>query len=282
MSGNFFIVATPIGNLEDISARAKKTLEQVDIILAEDTRRTRNLLSYLGIHKQVESFHQHNQSQKIPKILEWLTAGKNLALVTDAGTPAVSDPGANLIRDCLLKGIKVIPIPGPSAITTALSASGFPSDRFLFLGFVPANASERKTLLQKFKDFPETMVLFEAPHRIQKTLKDLLEIFGNRKACLCREMTKVYEEIKFSDLSYILEYLSNQTPRGEITLIIAGSEKQSSEQISGQEINLDEMIKNKLNQGKSIRDIVSELSQNTDFPKNLIYKKILQLKKAQM
>lgn len=279
MPGTIFIVATPIGNLEDITLRARKTLEQADRILAEDTRRTRALLSAMGIHKPVESFHQHNQLQKIPEIIQELKAGKNFALTTDAGTPAVSDPGAKLIQVCLENQIQVVPVPGPSAITTALSASGLPADRFLFLGFLPAKTQERKKLLQKFKDFPETIVLFEAPHRILKTLQDLLETFGDRKVCLCRELTKLYEEIKLTSLSQLLEDVSLQTPKGEFTLVIEGARKENINKINEQQENLDKLVEQLMVQGKSVKDIVSELYLQTGFPKNMLYQKVLQLKK---
>ena len=175
MKGELFLVATPIGNLKDISERAIESLNQADIILCEDTRRTRALLSHLGIRgKKLISFNEHNQDRRIPQILAQLEQGKKIALASDAGTPAVSDPGGKLVKLAHEKGIKITPIPGASAITTALCASGFPAERFLFLGFLPIKAGERRKLLEKYKDFPETIIIFEAPHRIEKTLKDLL------------------------------------------------------------------------------------------------------------
>ncbi len=247
--------------------------------MAEDTRRTRNLLSHLGVKKPLESFHQHNQEQKIPLMLEWLSAGKKLALATDAGTPAVSDPGAKLIRAALELGIKVIPIPGPSAITTALSVSGFPSDRFLFLGFLPARPAARKKMLEQYRDFPETVVLFEAPHRVRKTVADLEEIWGDRKVCLCRELTKLHEQIEFTDLAGLRRQLEQTEPRGEITLVIAGKESDSSTHPQNLEPDLEELIAAMIAEGKTIKQIISELESATNLPKNLIYKKALEIKK---
>jgi len=277
MAGILFVIATPIGNLEDFSPRGKKTLEQADLILCEDTRRTRNLLSHFGIRKRTESFHQHNQLRKIPEIIQWLEQGKKIALATDAGTPAVSDPGATLIRHCLEKGVKVIPIPGPSAITTALSASGFPSDRFLFLGFLPAKNSERKRALEKYRDFSETIVLFEAPHRIRKTVKDLLEIFGDRKACLCRELTKIFEEIRLTPLSRLAQELEKENLKGEITLIIAGAEVNQSDK-NKLEDDLKDLIEAMLKEGKTIKEIILVLSSSTNLAKNQIYRSALEIK----
>ena len=279
MAGFLLVVATPIGNLEDLGPRVKEAFAQVDAVLAEDTRRTRNLLSHLGVKKPLESFHQHNQEQKIPLMLEWLSAGKKLALATDAGTPAVSDPGAKLIRAALELGIKVIPIPGPSAITTALSVSGFPSDRFLFLGFLPARPAARKKMLEQYRDFPETVVLFEAPHRVRKTVADLEEIWGDRKVCLCRELTKLHEQIEFTDLAGLRRQLEQTEPRGEITLVIAGKESDSSTHPQNLEPDLEELIAAMIAEGKTIKQIISELESATNLPKNLIYKKALEIKK---
>jgi len=279
MAGSLFIIATPIGNLQDLSGRVRKTLEQADLVLAEDTRRGRTLLSHLGIHKPVESLHQHNQDRKIPEILERLRAGKNLALTTDAGTPAISDPGARLIRAALQSGIRVCPIPGPSAITAALSVSGFPSDRFLFLGFLPAKSRDRKKMLEPYREFHETMVMFEAPHRIRKTVQDLWEILGDRPACLCREMTKLHEQITLSCLSGLARELEEQEPRGEITLVLAGKEPAPENHPQILAPDLQELIAAMLAEGKSLKQIVSELSASTNLPRNLIYQKTLELKK---
>ena len=276
--GKLFVVATPIGNLEDFSARGKITLEQADLILCEDTRRTRNLLSHFGIRNRVESFHQHNQAEKIPEILAGLDQGNKIALATDAGTPTVSDPGAKLIRAALEAGIKIVPIPGPSAITTALSASGFNSDRFLFLGFLPAKSSERKKILEKYQSFSETIVIFEAPHRIRKTIGDLLEILGDREACLCRELTKVFEEIKPASLSRLANDLQNQNPKGEITLILAGADLSKNIYRNELDRDLEDLIEAMLKEGKTSKEIISAISGSSNLTRNQIYRLVLEIK----
>jgi len=276
-SGALFVIATPLGNLEDFSARAKKSLESADLVLAEDTRRTLKLLSHLKIKKPMQSFNEHNQSEKIPGLIEKLLKGQKLALATDAGTPALSDPGAKLVAACHEKGIKVVPVPGPSAITASLSVSGLSADRFLFLGFLPAKSGERKKLLQKYRDFPETILIFEAPHRVVTTIRDLLEIFGDRKACLCRELTKVFEEVRMTSLPELLADLEKSAPKGEISLVIEGATINAIN-FNQLEDDIEELVGGMVREGKSIKDIVQALGSQTGMPKNLIYKKALEIK----
>ncbi len=281
MKGELFLVATPIGNLKDISERAIESLNQADIILCEDTRRTRALLSHLGIRgKKLISFNEHNQDRRIPQILAQLEQGKKIALASDAGTPAISDPGGKLVELAHKKGIKITPIPGASAITTALSASGFPAERFLFLGFLSAKAGERRKLLEKYKDFPETIVIFEAPHRIEKTIKDLLDVLGNREACLCRELTKAFEEIRRTNLSELLDHIKTNPPKGEITLILEGAEKEISLDFNELEKKLKDIITEKLAQGKKLKEIVEEIAKSYEISKNKIYKLALEIKNS--
>jgi len=278
MKGGLYLVATPIGNLEDITRRAIRILKEAEIILCEDTRRVRKLLAHLGVKgKRLESFNQHNQEQKIPRVMKWLEQGKVVALCCDAGTSAISDPGGRLVEMAHQKKIKIVPVPGASALTTALSASGLPADRFLFLGFLPSRAGERKKLLEKYQDFPETIVLFEAPHRIKKTLKDIKDIFGERKICLCRELTKVFEEIKLTKLSNLIEELEEITPQGEYTLVIegAGAEKKTPAQ---EEIK--KIIQKRLLSGERLKDIAQSLSEEFSLPRNFIYQLGLELKKS--
>jgi len=277
MKGTLYLVATPIGNLEDITGRAIQILKEAEIILCEDTRRVRKLLAHLGIKgKKLESFNQHNQEQKIPRVMKWLEQGKIVALCCDAGTPAISDPGGRLVEVVHQKKIKIVPIPGASALTTALSASGLPADRFLFLGFLPSRAGERKKLLEKYQDFPETIVLFEAPHRIKKTLKTLREIFGERRVCLARELTKIFEEVKLTRLSKLIEELEKITPQGEFTLVIEGA-KTKKKALDAQEIK--KIIQKKLLEGKKLKDIAQSLAEEFSLSKNLVYQLGLEVKK---
>jgi len=278
MPGTLYIIATPIGNLDDFSPRGKSILEKADIILCEDTRRTLKLLNRLKIKKPLQSFHQHNQKEKIPKVIQWLEQGKKLALVTDAGTPTLSDPGAELVRACHKANVKVVPIPGPSAITASLSASGLSSDRFLFLGFLPAKDQERKKILEKFSGFEETIVIFEAPHRILKTTLDIMGAWGEREVCYCRELTKVFEEIKLTTLSGLAEELKKSQPKGEISLVIKGAEA-SAGKVEPPAMEIDAMIREMLAEGKTIKQIASQISQATGLSKNLVYKKALEIKK---
>jgi len=275
MAGTLYIVATPIGNLDDLSARVKSTFENADLVLCEDTRRTLKLLNHLGLRKPLESFHEHNSNEKIPEIISSLELGKNIALATDAGTPGLSDPGADLVRACHQLGVKVVPVPGPSAITAALSVSGFPADRFLFLGFLPAKSAERKKLLETYRSFPESMILFEAPHRVRQTLQDLIELLGDRPACLCRELTKVFEEVRFSTLQQIEQDLEKSEPKGEISLVIRGAESSLEKWSASQ---LDKAILGQLRSGKSVKDLAHELAQLSGYSKKEIYQKALALK----
>ncbi len=224
--GILYVVSTPIGNLEDITLRALKTLKEVDIILAEDTRRTRKLLSYYQIHTSLMSCHEHNEVEKGEKLLEKLRLGLRAALVTDAGTPGISDPGCYVTRLALENGIKVIPIPGVSAVITALSVSGLPADYFSFFGFLPRQASKRKALLEKLRHEDKTFVIYESPRRVIATLREILNELGDRRMLLARELTKVFEELKWSAISEVLADLEGKDIRGEITLVFEGTKSQ--------------------------------------------------------
>ncbi|MBI4477503.1 MAG: 16S rRNA (cytidine(1402)-2'-O)-methyltransferase [Acidobacteria bacterium] len=222
MPGTLYVVATPIGNLEDITFRAVRILREVDLIAAEDTRRTSLLLRHHHVETPVTSFHEHNERQKLPHLLSRLRSGASLAVVSDAGTPAVSDPGYRLVRACLDERIRVSPIPGPSAPITALVASGLPTDSFVFLGYPPARQQARMRWLNDLKDRPETLLMFEAPHRIRATLADSLSILGDRHICVARELTKLHEELLTGPISEILMRLPEA--RGEFTLVMQGAE----------------------------------------------------------
>jgi 16S rRNA (cytidine1402-2'-O)-methyltransferase len=219
MPGTLFIVATPIGNLEDLSFRAARVLRSVGLIAAEDTRHTATLLQHYDIPTPATSFHEHNERQKLPALIDRLKAGVDLALVTDAGTPAVSDPGYRLVRAAIDAGARVEAIPGPSAVLAALVVSGLPTDSFTFLGFPPARARARREWLEQVAQEPRTLVLFEAPHRVRDTLAAALEVLGDREATVGRELTKLHEEVLRGPLSSVLARLEH--PRGEMTIVVA-------------------------------------------------------------
>lgn len=220
-----YIVATPIGNLEDISFRALRVLKEVDLILAEDTRHTRKLLTHFQIPKIPISFFESKEEKKIPFLISQLKEGKSMALVTDAGTPAISDPGFRLVRRALEAGIKVIPLPGPCAAICAMQASGLPSDHFLFAGFLPEKEGKRKKTIQSLKEFPHTFIIYLSPWKAKKQLAELAEILGSRPVCLGREMTKLHEEFWRGDLLDLAKAFNERIFKGEMTLVVAKEEK---------------------------------------------------------
>ena len=217
--GTLFIVSTPIGNLADITFRAVETLKTVKFIAAEDTRRTRKLLNHFDIKTKLISYYEHNRFARIPQILQHLESGKDVAVVTDAGTPGVSDPAYKLIRSVIQVDVKVEPIPGPSAFLTALVASGLPTDRFLFVGFLPPKKGRTKKL-SDLASYEATLIFYENPKRVVKTLSDIATFLGDRPAVVCRELTKVYEEIIRGTISELLSYFSQESPRGECVIMI--------------------------------------------------------------
>jgi len=220
--GTLYIVSTPIGNMEDITLRALRILKEVDLIAAEDTRRTGLLLKHFGIQAPLTSYFEGNELKKKEFILAKLKEGKNVALVSDAGTPGVSDPGFRLIQLAIANQLRIVPIPGSSAVITALSVSGLPTDAFLFKGFLPHKSKKRRDLLKELENVRETLIFYESPHRISETVRDILEILGDREIVLTRELTKVYEDIIRGKVSEILNQLGDRTLKGEITLVISG------------------------------------------------------------
>lgn len=222
--GTLYVVSTPIGNLEDITLRAVKILSAVDLIAAEDTRTTKVLLGRYNISKPMLSYFSHNERRRAPEILERLEAGASIALVSDAGTPGISDPAYVLITQALERGIPVVPIPGPAALMAALVVSGLRTDSFVFEGFLPIKKG-RKSKLEELSQEPRTIVLYESPHRILKTLREIFEHFGDREVAVAREMTKKFEEVTRGKLSVVLDGLSKRQPRGEYVIVISGREK---------------------------------------------------------
>ena len=220
--GTLYIVSTPIGNLEDITLRALRILREVDLIAAEDTRRTGLLLKHFGIEKPLTSYFEGNELKKRELILSRLREGQDVALVSDAGTPGISDPGFRLIRLAIEHEIAIVPIPGPSAVIAALSVAGLPTDAFFFKGFLPHKSKKRRDLLKQMEDFRETLIFYESPHRLSESLKDILEILGDREIALTRELTKIYEEVLRGKISALLQQIGEKTLKGEITLIVSG------------------------------------------------------------
>ena len=224
MAGTLYLCATPIGNLEDITARVIRTLREADLIAAEDTRHTRALLTHFDIHTPMTSYHEHNQAARTDVLIDKLLAGINIALVTDAGTPAISDPGQVLCKRCIDEGIRVESLPGACALITALTMSGMDARRFVFEGFLPADRKERDKVLSALKAETRTTILYEAPHRLAKTLKVLSEVLGERDIVLCRELTKIHEEAVPMKLSEAVKYYEETEPRGEYVLVLSGAD----------------------------------------------------------
>jgi 16S rRNA (cytidine1402-2'-O)-methyltransferase len=272
MKGKLYIVATPIGNLEDITLRALKTLKEVDIIACEDTRVTRKLLSKYDIEKPLVSYHEYNEQQKARELISLLESGKNIALVSDSGTPGISDPGYRIVTLASQKGIEVIPVPGPCAAIAALSVSGLPTTRFAFFGFLPKSPKRRKEFLESIREYPETLVFYESPNRILETLKDIIEILGDRNVSISRELTKVFEESLKGKASSVLETFSQrQSIKGEITVVVEGKRYEETE--LGQEIERE--LKELREKGLSLKEAVKTVSKEPGISKNLVYKKAL-------
>ncbi|MBI5699228.1 16S rRNA (cytidine(1402)-2'-O)-methyltransferase [Candidatus Saganbacteria bacterium] len=219
---DLFVVATPIGNLEDITRRAMRILTEVDLIAAEDTRHTKKLLDHYQISTPLTSYHKFNIKSKTGYLIQFMKTGKSLALVTDAGMPGISDPGYELIRESAEQGIRIIPIPGPSAVITALAVSGLPTDKFIFLGFLPKKPGKRRQALKEQRDFEGTMVLYESPYRLVKCLQDILDSLGDRKVVVARELTKIYEEVVRGRASEIKKRFEEKAPKGEVVILIEG------------------------------------------------------------
>jgi 16S rRNA (cytidine1402-2'-O)-methyltransferase len=242
MLGTLYVVATPIGNLADITQRAIQILKDVELIACEDTRHTRKLLQHFGINTKTTSYHEHNENQRGDELLDLLKQGSDIAIVSDAGTPAISDPGFRLVRSAIENEITVVPVPGPSALITALVAAGLPTDEFFFAGFLPARASARQTRLRQLASVPGTLIFYEAPHRLSATLKDAYETLGEREAVVARELTKLHEEVRRGRLSDLIEHYSQVEPRGEIVLLIDRNSIETGEAESNSERSVGELV----------------------------------------
>lgn len=266
--GTLYLVATPIGNLEDLSPRAVRILREARLIAAEDTRHTRALLTHFGLHTPLTSYFEHNKLAKLDKILAELALG-DVALVSDAGTPAINDPGYELVKAALDAGHAVSPIPGPSAPVAALAASGLPTDRFLYLGYLPRKRGERKSFVGQIANLPYTLIFFETPHRLLESLEDLESLLGDRPMCAAREMSKVHEEFVRGRISQARAHFTEREPRGEFVLVISGQSSASSD-VWERETLLAAIQKEK-EAGKKARQIAAALTAPSGWPKREIY-----------
>jgi len=268
MPGTLYIVATPIGNLEDITLRALRILKEVDLIAAEDTRHTHHLLEHFGIRTPLTSYHEHNEMAKARQLLERLKTGQNIALVSDAGTPAISDPGYRLLVEAVKADIQIVPLPGASALSTVLSASGLPTDRFAFEGFMPAKKNARREKLQSLRTESRTLIFYEAPHRLKETLSDLSAIFGPREMVVAREITKVHEEFLRGSIDELIERLADREILGEVTLVIRGSKGE----LGISEDDLKAEIRKLKAAGMRVKDIAASMGEKYQYAKKEIYR----------
>jgi 16S rRNA (cytidine1402-2'-O)-methyltransferase len=277
-SGTLYVTSTPIGNLEDITLRALNVLKGVDVIAAEKVAHTRGLLEHYGIKTRLTGYNQHNQKVKASELIHQLKSGRDVAVVTDAGTPGISDPGAYLINRAANDNIKVVPIPGPSAVIAALSVSGMPTEEFVFCGFLPNKSGKRKKALRGLLPERRTAVFFEAPHRIEAMLTDLKEIFGDRQMVMLKEMTKVFEEVKRGTVSSILTSLTPDRIKGEFTLVVAGSEEEGPRGLSQDVL---ERVEELLSDDKmGVKDIADLISREEDVAYRPVYKECLAKKRS--
>ncbi len=277
--GTLHIVATPIGNLEDVTLRALRVLREVDQVLAEDTRRTRVLLDHFGIPQRATSLHAHNEAARIAQVIEALAEGRDVALVSDAGTPLVSDPGERLVAAVVAAGHRVEAVPGASALLTALAVSGLSTERVLFLGFLPRKAGARRRLLEAQRGRPETLVLFESPRRVAATLAEIADLLGDRPAVLARELTKRHEEVSRASAAELARALSASPPRGECTLVIGGAADDEVE--VGRDwtpAEIDAALVAELAAGRSVKDAAAALVERTGQPKRALYARAVALR----
>ena len=269
--GTLYIVATPIGNLEDITLRAIKVLKEVDLIAAEDTRHTLKLLNHLEISKPLMSYHRHNEDVKTDILIKELKQGKQIALVSDAGTPGICDPGEEVIKKCIGEEIPIVPIPGACAMINALICSGLDTKEFVFIGFLPLNKKNRKEKLEEIKITTKTMILYEAPHKLETTLKDLKEIIGNRKIVLARELTKIHEEYIRENIDVLIEKAKEL--KGEFVLIIEGAEKKEENDLL--KLSLQEHYAYYEKKGINKKEIIKQIAKDRNVSKNEIYQKFI-------
>ncbi len=274
-SGTLYIVATPIGNLEDMTFRAVRILKESDLIAAEDTRHSRKLLTHFGISTPLTPYHDHNESLKTPQLIERLKSGHTVSLITDAGTPCIADPGYRIVRAAAEEGIRVVPVPGPSATMVALSASGLPTDEFTFAGFLPAKSGKRRERLRELAVERRLLVFYEAPHRLISMLRDLVDIFGEREGLVARELTKLFEEFTRGTLAELAQRFSETPARGEVVVLVAPPESP----IAAVQPNLEAMLKDLLEEGSTVKDAARRIAEATGKSRSALYDLALELRK---
>lgn len=274
-NGKLYLVATPIGNLKDITLRALETLKSVDIVAAEDTRQTLKLLNHFEIKKTLISYHMHNEQGKSNDLINRLKSGESIALVSDAGMPGISDPGSVIVKKCIEEGLEFEVLPGATAFATALIYSGLDSTAFAFRGFISRENKDRKKLIEEIKEMKETLIFYEAPHRLLNTLTFLQENLGNRDMAACRELTKLHEEITRGKISEVKDYFLENNPRGEFVLIVSGKTEEEFEkekQSEWEELTIEEHIRKYINEGYSKKDAIKLVAKDRKEPKSVIYK----------
>lgn len=278
MQGKLYLCATPIGNLEDITFRVLRTLKEVDLIAAEDTRNSIKLLNHFDIHTPMTSYHEYNKIEKAEVLIRKMQEGTNIALITDAGTPGISDPGEDLVRMCYEAGIEVTSLPGPAACITALTLSGLGTRRFAFEAFLPSDKKERQAVLSELVNETRTIILYEAPHRLVKTLKELLDTLGNRRMTLCRELTKKHETAFASTIEDILKFYETQEPKGECVLVLEGRNRQElveEERARWEEMSIAEHMNVYLEQGMDKKEAMKAVAKDRGVSKRDIYQALL-------
>lgn len=275
VTGKLFLVPTPIGNLKDITLRALEVLKDVDIIAAEDTRQSLKLLNHYEIKKPLVSYHMHNEQGKSMDLIDKLKTGKNIAVVTDAGTPGISDPGAIIVQKCIQEGIEFVVLPGATAFTTALVYSGLDTTRFLFRGFIPRETKERKILIEEIKDVKESLIFYESPHRLLSTLTLLHLELGNRKISVSRELTKLHEETVRGTILETIETFKNRVVKGEIVIVVEGKQQAEIEEEKAKEwenVGIEDHIKKLIEEGFQKKDAIKKVAKDRGISKNEVYK----------
>lgn len=283
--GILYLCATPIGNLEDITYRAVRILKEADIIAAEDTRHTRKLLNHLNLHKTIVSYHEHNKFESGPKIITKLLAGQNVVLVSDAGMPGISDPGQELVKLCIENNIEIVPIPGPNAALCGLVCSGIDTEMFVFIGFLPRDKKKCCDILARVDKLPYTLIFYEAPHRLVKTLKLLNDVFGPRMAAACRELTKMHEQFIRGSLAELVEYFSSNLPRGEFTIVVAGScdDGEVVEERDKQLLKpIDEAVNWYISQGLDKKAALRRVAQDRNISRREVYQAVIKAEKKEV
>lgn len=278
MAGKLYLCATPIGNLQDMTPRVIETLQAVDLIAAEDTRNSMKLMNHFEIHTPMTSYHEYNKVEKAYTLIAKLKEGQNIALVTDAGTPAVSDPGEVLVQMCMQEGIRVTSLPGACACITALTLSGLKTRRFCFEAFLPADKKERGMILKELSEETRTIILYEAPHHLKKTLRELFDTLGDRRITLCRELTKKFEEVMPTTLAESICYYEKEAPRGEYVLVIEGKslgDKEKEKQTDWQEISIEEHMEMYEKKGLERKECMKAVARDRGIPKREVYKYLL-------